>query len=190
MVEQQEEEVVQVPFEGDLYKKFFKAGASAGFISIKPWLAAGRVSVDIGKLTSESKLLSSTIVWVNAVELAVFLQAVVNRRVDLYDGSFSKYGGSSKDGQVIARVLKIAPWQKEVIKPDGSCKAWGWRTGHFQGTLTATGAIKPNLQEPISQDLIRVTDVEMAEIAYRLDLANYSQLTHEDWLTRVNGKRQ
>jgi hypothetical protein len=65
-------------YESPLYKKWFRSKTQSGFISIRPWFQGMKFSVDIGKTSSDGKLESSTACFVDAVDFAAYLKAIVN----------------------------------------------------------------------------------------------------------------
>lgn len=185
-------------FGADLYKKFYRGRAGGGFLTLRPWMEAGKVSIDVGAVTAEGKLRSSTVVWANLIDLAVYLRSVttgvgarlypVNARAGLpTEEAFASYGGDA--AKAVARVLKIHHWESGPgVFNDG---AFAWKTGHFKGKVTATGAIIPDMAAVLSRDMIQVSRTEMATISYRVDLAisAYAASTPE-WMEHFNGKRR
>lgn len=174
---------VYEPVENDhrdvkLYKKYFKSRSAEGFLTIKPWFENLKLSIDIGDVNN-GVLRSSTLAWVNAIDLAVYLRAVANYTAsDLYPANernglptpeaFIAYGGGmTADRQVVGRVVKIHQWTNGDT-PDPS--AFAWKAGRFEGRRAGKGAVIPDMTKPISQNLIKITRVEMLEISYRIDL--------------------
>lgn len=166
-------------YEPELYKKWFKAGGQSGFLSITPFTKAARFTIDIGKINPDNgSVQSHTQCWIDGVDLSVYLNSVVNgTAVDLFPQrgqcpspeSFITYGGSAKASPVIARVFKTHYWgaKKDNI---GDPKGFAWKCGHFEGRATDTGAIEPIFDKPIGADMIRVSRLEMTEIALRVKL--------------------
>lgn len=158
----------------EIYKKWFKAGSNAGFLSITPWLKAGKFTIDIGAVdpnTNEVK--STTKCYPDALELLTFLSSVVNgSAVDIYPKraqcpspeSLIVYGG----GGDLSRIFKVHYWN---AKPDdiGNASGFAWKCGLFGGKVSGTGAIEPDWSDKKSADMIRVTRLEMHEIFYTLD---------------------
>jgi hypothetical protein len=165
-------------FSKELYKKWFKAGSNAGFLSITPWLAAGKFTIDVGKVDPNgSAVLSNTKCYIDAVRLGTYLRAVVSgtganlfpKRQDCPSPeSFVVYGGTA-GADPKARVFKIHWWGAKADSP-GDEGGFAWKCGEFGGKVTDTGAITPLYDKPVSTDMIKVTRQEMAEIAYRIDL--------------------
>lgn len=168
----------QEEFSQDLYKHWFKFGERSGFLALRPWLETLKISVDIGDLTGGS-LKQNTLVWANIVELSTYLTAVRNgTAAKLYpkndkagaptDEGFVYYGGGSVNGKAVSRVLKIHLWETK----DGSVDQDGfaWKTGHFEGTKSDTGAYIPNLSKPLSINMIKIPRQKMSEIAFRVEL--------------------
>lgn len=173
------EGTITSPESPEIYRKWFKTKEKSGFLTIKDALAIGRVSVDIGEVGE--KLKSSTLVWVNAVELAVYLKAVeAGTFAQLYGtgdtvGTFTYYGGANTKKGTVSRILKVEP-----LKPD--MKSFYWKAGIFEARVSATGAFMPEMDKPVSMNLIKVSLLETKEILYRLDLAiNSYAARHEDW---------
>ena len=63
-------------YENDLYKKWFRSKSQSGFLAIRPWYQALKFKIDIGKTSNDGKLLSSTNVFVDAVDFAAYLRAI------------------------------------------------------------------------------------------------------------------
>ena len=157
----------------ELYKKWFRSRDRVGFLSLRHWLTAGKVAIDIGEASGGS-LTGATMVWTNALALASYLRAVSSGQGQLiYPAgkqpaeSYIYYGGGSdKDGKPISRVLKVVYWTA-----DDPSSGFAWKTGHFPATRTSTGAYQPDMSSPISTNLIKISRAEMAEMSLRLELA-------------------
>lgn len=175
-----------------LYKKYFKAANNEGFLTIKPWFDVNKLSVDIGAVNNGT-LQNNTLAWVNAIDLAVYLRAIVNQTAEeLYPAkeregintpeSFIAYGGGTTgEGHLVARVVKIHRWAAD------SKTAFAWKAGAFEGRKTKVGAIIPDMTKPITQNMIRISRLEMHEISYRLDLGlmgHLSRVGNEFWDTQ------
>lgn len=185
-------------YSSEMYKKWFKSGTRQGFLSIVPWVedadhtvGAGKISIDIGELES-GKLKSHTQVWANVMDLSTFLYSVwMGTAEKLYPirekgglptpESFSYYGGSIMDKKPVSRILKIHRWGTGKDSPY-DLNSFVWKTGHFEAKRSSTGAFIPDMDKPISANLIKVTRVEMAEISNRLQLtlAGHSS-RHKEW---------
>lgn len=172
-----------------LYKSWFRTKTSAGLINISPWFwdgdqkPVGKMSVEIAKVDPNNqgtKVLSSTKCYVDAIDLAVYLRAVATgnakalfpKKSGTYSPeSFMVFGGSTKGTAPVARVLKIEWWGASAKNGEGDEGAFQWKCGHFEGRVSGTGAIEPDFSKPLSQDMIKRTRLQMAEISYRMDLA-------------------
>ena len=153
-----------------VYKKWFRTRDRAGFLSVDPWLDAGKCAIDIGEVDPKTNSVKGhTQAWTDIVDLATFLQTVRDGRGSaLYPKEeFMSYGGTRIDGVPVSRVLRIHPWES-----GGTVDATGfaWKTGHFDAKESGQGAFIPNMDKMRSSNLIKVTRVEMAEISYRLNL--------------------
>lgn len=161
----------------DLYKKWFRGKDQAGFLSIRPWPEARKFVVDIGKSDpNTNKLLSHTNAFLDGIMLAAYIKAVVNgRAAEVYPANgkqgvatpegLTVYGGSGS----VSRVFKSSHWP--LGKDSGyDSSRFRWAIAHFEGTVTASGAIMPNMDKPLSMDFIQVTRRDMNEISYYLDL--------------------
>lgn len=177
------EPIEPVKYDQELYKKWFKAGGQAGFLSITPFFRdgrfVGRFIIDVGKVNPNSNQIeSSTKSYVDGIDLYVYLDATTSgQSVRLYPKrsgtnspeSFIAYGGTP-GADPVARVFKIEYWGSTKDK-EGDPGSFSWKSGHFKGNVTKTGAITAIMSEPISTDMIKVTRLEMAEIAARIRLA-------------------
>lgn len=174
----------------DLYKKWFKSKTQSGFLSIRPWFQGMKFGIDIGKTSSEGKLESSTNCFVDAVDFAAYLKAIVhnvavhnfpaNDRLGLATPeSFVSYGGGNINGQPVSRIFKSQYWQSgETI--DSS--SFIWKVGHFKARKSDTGAFIPDMKSPISVDSIKVTRQDIVTISYLLDLSLTSHVANNaDW---------
>lgn len=169
-------------YASDLYKKWFKSKSQSGFLTIKPWFDGMKVKIDIGKTSPEGKLISSTNVYLDAIDFAAYLQSVVNgTAVNNYPANeragiqtnegFASFGGADQNGKVISRIFKAHHWQSnETYDPT----AFAWKCGHFSARKSDTGAFIPDMKSPISVDSIKVTRQEISEISFRLNLALHS----------------
>jgi hypothetical protein len=164
-------------FEQPLYKEWFKTKAASGFISITPWRTARKVVVEIGSIGADNSVTSATKCYVDAFDLALYLRMVTLGRGDLLypkrhgvysPESFIQFGGSA-GATPIARVFKVEFWganSENIGDPTG----FAWKCGHFDGTVTDSGAIQPNYSKPRSGDKIKRTRLQMAEISSKMDL--------------------
>lgn len=165
----------------EVYKKWFKAGSNAGFISVSAWWDAQKFTVDIGSVDPNSNAVkSSTKCFVDMVQLGVYLRSIVqNNAVELYPlrsqcpspESFVAFGGSGET----SRVFKIHYWgagkDKDGKSVVGNSGGFAWKCGHFVGKVGPQGQIEPVWNERKSADMIRVSRLEMHELSYRVDLA-------------------
>ncbi len=171
-------------FETPIYKEWFRSKTAAGFIAITPWFdgkdgkAVGKVVVEIGTVKSDNTIGSATKCYVEAIDLAVYLRAVVNgsgekiykARQGVYSPeSFVTFGGSAGSDPT-ARVFKIEWWGSNKEKA-GDPSGFVWKCGHFAGKVQNSGAIMPDYTKPKSGDMIRRSRLEMHTISYKLDLA-------------------
>lgn len=162
-------------FEDDIYKKWFKTKSRSGFLSLRQWLEAGKVSIDIGEVNG--KELQNTLVWANAIQLAIYLRSIAqNTALVLYPQtnstpspeSFVHFGGSNTDKGPVSRILKIHYW-KQGDSYDGT--AFSFKCGHFKARTSSSGAFIPDMSAPLSTNMIKMSRTEMADMSYRIDLA-------------------
>ena len=177
-------------FQQELYKKWFRSKTQAGFLGIKPWFEALKARIDVGKASPDGKLLSSTAVFVDIVDLAAYVRAVNSgMATTIYPANekngvptnegFVSYGGSIKDGKAVSRIFKSHYWQT-----DGQYDPnfFVWKCGHFEATHTASGAFIPNMSKALSVDSIKVSRQDLASIGYLLDVAMISYVANNtDW---------
>lgn len=186
-------------FEDDVYKKWFRTKDRSGFLAIRGWLDAGKISVDVGELGNDG-LKGNTQVWANAIDLAVYLRAVYHDKATaLYPSqrntspeAFVYYGGGQIDGKPVSRILKIEHWSTgSGDKKSYDASAFAWKCGHFAARKTESGAFIPDMSKSLSQNSIKVSRVEMAEISYRIDLALAAFASQEDDAFRaLNGNKR
>lgn len=140
---------------GDLYKKWFRTKSVSGFVSLRPWWEALKISVDIGDVeVSTQKMKSHTLVWVDAILLTAWLRTPV--RPD-----FVVYGGARVDGKPISRVFSIT---------DDKSGGFYWKTEHFEARASSTGAFVPDPQKKLSSNQIKMRAGEHAEILLRAEM--------------------
>jgi len=179
--------VTERVYEQDLYKKWFRSKTQSGFISIRPWFAGMKFKIDIGKTGPDGKLISSTNVFVDAVDFAAWLRSIINgtavkdfpaneRTGSVTNESFVSYGGTEINSRPVSRILKIHYWQNnETYDPS----AFVFKAGHFDARKSETGAFLPNMKSPISVDSIKVTRQELHSISYLVDLALASHVANK-----------
>lgn len=189
----------------DLYKKWSKAGGTGRVLSIRPWLEAGKISIDIGETVEaggKARMKGHTLVWTNILGLATYLSAVRDGRgAQLYPANakagvptpegFVYYGGGKIEGKPVSRILKIHHWQSGDNNFDDA--AFVWKCGHFSARTSSTGAYIPDMSKVLSINSIKVTRTEMAEIAYSVNLAliNHASRTEtKTWLKELTGKNR
>jgi hypothetical protein len=166
-------------YENDLYKKWFRSKTQSGFLSIRPWFTGMKLKIDIGKTSPDGKLLSHTNVYVDAVDFAAYLKAIVqgnaatiypaNDRLGLPSPeAFASYGGAKVDNKAISRIFKAHHWTTgDTVDPS----AFVWKSGHFNARVSDTGAFIPDMKSPLSVDSIKVTRQDISSISYIVDLA-------------------
>lgn len=153
-----------------LYKKWFKLKDKGGFLSISPWTSGGKWVIDIGSVDASNKPISNTKCFVDSNKFNAYLNAVIIGRGEVVyparpglatPESFVAYGGSERNGDIVSRVFKVHWWGDDTTN---NPHAFAWKSGHFKGNKTSTGAITPDLKSPISINMIKVTLEEMHEI--------------------------
>lgn len=179
--------VTERVYEQDLYKKWFRSKTQSGFISIRPWFAGMKFKIDIGKTGPDGKLISSTNVFVDAVDFAAWLRSVINgtavrdfpaneRTGAVTNESFVSYGGTEINSRPVSRILKIHYWQNNDTYDSSS---FVFKAGHFDARKSETGAFLPNMKSPISVDSIKVTRQDLHSISYLVDLALASHVANK-----------
>jgi hypothetical protein len=177
-------------FENDLYKKWFRSKSQSGFLAIRPWYEALKLKIDIGKTSSDGKLLSSTAVFVDAIDLAAYLRSVsngtatvnypANERTGLPTAEgFVSYGGATIEGKPVSRIFKSHYWTSGDTYDETS---FVWKCGHFAARKSDSGAFIPDMKQLIRADSIKVTRQDMCSISYLVDLAlNSYTANNTDW---------
>lgn len=177
-------------YTNDLYKKWFRSKTQNGFVSIKPWFEALKLKIDIGKTSADGKLLSSTNVFVDAIDFGAYLRAIVqNTAVNAFPANdrmgiptaegFASYGGGMIDGKPVSRIFKAHYWQANDTYDSNS---FAWKCGHFAARKSDTGAFIPDMKSALSVDLIKVTRQDIHSISYLVDMAIISHVAQaKDW---------
>ena len=177
-------------YQQDLYKKWFRSKTQSGFLAIRPWHQALKMKIDIGKTSSEGKLLSNTAIFVDSVDFAAYLKSVVqltattnypaNERMGApTPESFVSYGGATIEGKPVSRIFKAHYWQSGEEYDNTS---FVWKCGHFAARKSDSGAFIPDMKSVISVDSIKVTRQDISSISYLLDLCMISHVTNnQDW---------
>lgn len=177
-------------YQQDLYKKWFRSKTQSGFLGIRPWHQALKMKIDIGKTSSEGKLLSSTAVFVDTVDFAAYLKSVSNLTAPInYPAnermgaptaeSFVSYGGAMIEGKPVSRIFKSHYWQNGE---EYDSSAFVWKCGHFVARKSDSGAFIPDMKSALSVDSIKVTRQDISSIAYLIDLSMISHVTNnQDW---------
>jgi hypothetical protein len=177
-------------YENDLYKKWFRSKSQSGFLSIRPWFTGMKFKIDIGKTSPDGKLISHTHLYVDAVDFAAYLRAIVQgNAVSIFPANdrmgipspegFASYGGSKVEGKAISRIFKAHHWTNgDTVDPN----AFVWKSGHFAARVSDTGAFIPDMKSPLSVDSIKVTRQDICSISYILDLALNSYVANnQSW---------
>ena len=177
-------------YENDLYKKWFRSKSQSGFLSIRPWFTGMKFKIDIGKTSPDGKLISHTHLYVDAVDFAAYLRAIVqgnaasifpaNDRMGIPTSEgFASYGGSKVEGKAISRIFKAHHWSNGDTV---DTSAFVWKSGHFAARVSDTGAFIPDMKSPLSVDSIKVTRQDICSISYILDLALNSYVANnQSW---------
>lgn len=173
-------------YENDLYKKWFRSKSQSGFLSIRPWFQGMKFKIDIGKTSPDGKLLGHTHLYVDAIDFAAYLRAIVQgNALNIYTANermgvptpegFSSYGGANVDGKAISRIFKAHYWTSgDTVDPT----AFVWKAGHFAARVSDTGAFIPDMKSPLSVDSIKVTRQDIASISYIVDLSLTSYVSN------------
>jgi hypothetical protein len=177
-------------YENDLYKKWFRSKTQSGFLSIRPWFTGMKFKIDIGKTSPDGKLISHTHLYVDAIDFAAYLRAIVNGNASAIfpanermgiptSEGFASYGGSKVEGKAISRIFKAHHWTNgDTVDPN----AFVWKAGHFAARVSDTGAFIPDMKSPMSVDSIKVTRQDICSISYILDLALNSYVANnQNW---------
>lgn len=177
-------------YQQDLYKKWFRSKTQSGFLAIKPWHQALKMKIDIGKTSSEGKLLSSTAVFVDSVDFAAYLKSITNATATVnYPTnermgaptveSFVSYGGAIIDGKPVSRIFKSHYWQNGEAY---DATSFVWKCGHFAARKSESGAFIPDMKSVISVDSIKVSRQDICSISYLMDLSMISYAAHnQNW---------
>jgi len=177
-------------FDNDLYKKWFRSKSQSGFLAIRPWYEALKFKIDIGKTSSDGKLLSSTAVFVDAIDFGAYLKSVANGTAEVnYQANersgvptnegFVSYGGATLEGKPISRIFKSHYWQSGEQYDTTS---FVWKCGHFAARKSDSGAFIPDMKQLIRADSIKVTRQDICSISYLVDLAlNSYTANNTDW---------
>jgi hypothetical protein len=178
-------------YDKDLYKKWFRSKTQSGFLSIRPWFQGLKLRVDIGKTSSDGKLLSSTNVFLDIVDFGAYLKAITNGTAELAyplndrlgvptPEGFVSYGGAKVDGKPISRIFKAHHWQNADQSYDPN--SFVFKSGHFNARMSDSGAFIPDMKNPLSVDSIKVTRQDIHSISYITDLAIISHVSNKtDW---------
>lgn len=184
----------QKSYSQDLYKKWFRSKTQNGFLSIKPWMEALKLKIDIGKTSPDGKLISSTNVFVDTIDFAAYLKSIVsgtskeiytvNEKMGLPSlESFASYGGAKIDGKPVSRIFKAHYWTNGESF-DETC--FVWKCGHFNARVSDTGAFIPDMKNPLSVDFIKVTRQDISSISYIVDLAMVSYVSQDiNWMNNI-----
>jgi hypothetical protein len=177
-------------YENDLYKKWFRSKSQSGFLSIRPWFTGMKFKIDIGKTSPDGKLISHTHLYVDAIDFAAYLRAIVNgNATTIFPANdrmgipspegFASYGGAKVEGKAISRIFKAHHWTNgDTIDSN----AFVWKAGHFAARVSDTGAFIPDMKSPLSVDSIKVTRQDICSISYILDLALNSYVANnQNW---------
>lgn len=177
-------------YQQDLYKKWFRSKTQSGFLAIRPWHQALKMKIDIGKTSSEGKLLSSTAVFVDSIDFAAYLKSITNSTaLSNYPANermgaptaeaFVSYGGAIIDGKPVSRIFKSHYWQSGEEYDSSS---FVWKCGHFAARKSDSGAFIPDMKSVISVDSIKVTRQDICSISYLMDLSMISYAAHnQNW---------
>jgi hypothetical protein len=178
-------------YDHDLYKKWFRSKTQSGFLSIKPWYQGLKFKIDIGKTSPDGKLLGSTMIFVDAIDFAAYLDSIINGTAKTNfpqndksgiptEEGFVSYGGGIIDSKPISRIFKSHYWQNSDKTYDQN--SFAWKCGHFQARKTESGAFIPNMSSPVSVDSIKVSRQDVVSIAFILKLSLTSHVTNNpDW---------
>jgi hypothetical protein len=187
----------------DLWKKWSVSGGTGRFLTIRPWLETGKVSVDIGE-TAGSTLKSHSTAWASLLALSTYLRAVRDgRAVDLYPAdeknhlytpeSFAAFGGADSDSGPVSRVFKVEYWP---AGKDYDSRFFIWKAASFKGKKSSTGAFIPlsmKEEHTLTKHSIKVSRREMAEMAHAFELAlinHASRLEPSTWMSQLSGRRK
>jgi len=184
-------DMLQKDYEKDLYKKWFRSKTQSGFLSIRPWYQGLKFKLDIGKTSPDGKLISSTMVYLDAIDFSGYLNSIVigigsinfpaNSKTGIpTDEGFVSYGGGIIESKPISRIFKSHYWQNSDNSFDSS--AFVWKCGHFAARKTESGAFIPDMKSSLSVDSIKVTRSEIVSISHILNLSLISHVANKsDW---------
>lgn len=174
----------------EIYKIWSRTKDVSRFLSIKYFAQGKKFIIDIGVTDNNSgKLTSSTFVFVDAVILLSYVRSI-NRGTapNIYRASENSrdqlpcpeaivvFGGGKIEGKPIARVFKTHYWQT-----GGSYDptAFAWKCAHFTAKESGSGAFIQADGTPISNDSIKVTRRQIAEMEVLLEAAVMKDLLND-----------
>lgn len=189
-----------------VWKKWSVSGSVGRFLSVRPWVEAAKVAIDIGETGGNGDggpaLAGHTLVWANLAQLSAYLGAVsLGRGEVIYPADdrqgiptaegFAHYGGGNVDGNAVSRILKVHHWGTKDKGYDNS--AFVWKCGHFVARVSKTGAFIPDMRKCLSFHSIKVSRREMHELGtvVGLTLTNHASRTETiQWLEEISGRRR
>jgi hypothetical protein len=171
------EETTNKEFEKPVFKHFFKTKSMGGFLTITPFNEGRKFNIEVGEVGADDKLKQVTNAYVEFVNLAAFLRAVVRgtasevyRDPKVGPATFTQFGGALVDNKPVSRVLKITPMFTDFnAKVYDTPLPFQWKCGHFEAKKTGVGAFIPNMGKPLQQNGIKISRQTMEEISYLVD---------------------
>ena len=166
-----------------VFKKWFRTKDKQGFCTIGEWFGAGKVTIDIGEVVGEVK---ATKCYVDAYDFLTWAKSVRDRTAaELYPErdqcptpeSFVSFGGSGD----ISRIFKAHWWNDGQRGDKDPSRGFVFKCGHFKGTEMGSGGIKPDFSQVISMNMIKMTHLEVATAANKLEHALLLWSRENDW---------
>lgn len=157
----------------EIYKKWFKTKDKQGFCSITGWFEAGKVIIDIGEVTTETK---ATKCYVDAYDFLTWGKAVRDGTGSfLYPErdqcptpeSFVAFGGSGD----VSRIFKAHWWNDGSRSEKNPDRGFTFKCGHFKGDKMSSGGIKPDFSQILSMNMIKMTHIDLITAVNKLDHA-------------------
>ncbi len=147
--------------DNSVYKKWHKTG----LINIGYWPDADKVTVEVGSLDDGGRLKSATKCYLPLFKFLAYLRAEISRNVSHIYPSYGDKGeqffggGKGKDGALVSRVFTTEFWTK-----GDPASGRRFKCGEYAGKSTDQGAILPDYKTIHSENQIKMTASDLAEV--------------------------
>lgn len=141
--------------------------------AVRAAFGIGKLQINLGHKADGDQKMQFVSGWVDAVALTNWLQMVRYASAGALGGDngrkFAQYGGSTMEGQLVSRAVRIDPADRENREAE---QRFYISVVHAPGMRSDSGAVMPKRgADPIARQNMQLGAMDLAELGLRCELA-------------------